>query len=233
MTKTARKLNHNAMATRLEQIYRDARPGVSTAPAGTMLYWLAPFRGHHTIRGQTVTKRARTLASKTIYRGRVIEVKVDRVIEPGGVETTREVVCHPGSVVVIPYLPDGRIILVRQYRYAAGQSMWELVAGGLEPGETPSHAARRELEEETCYRARTVKRLLEFYPSPGVMNEKMHLFEARELTPSQGEPDEDERIETGFFTLGEITRMINKKQIHDGKTLVGILFLLAGKALGA
>jgi ADP-ribose pyrophosphatase len=173
-----------------------------------------------------VPKRARTLESKTIYRGRVIELKVDRVIEPGGVETTREVVCHPGSAVVIPHLPDGRLILVRQYRYAAKQSLWELVAGGLEPGETPSQGARRELQEETGYRARIMKPLLEFYPSPGVLSEKMHLFEARGLSPAKGVPDEDERIKTGFFTLKDLAAMMKHHKIHDGKTLVGILFLL-------
>ena len=171
-------------------------------------------------------KRARTLASKTIYQGRVVKLNVDRVIEPGGVETTREVVCHPGSVVVIPHFPDGRIILVRQYRYAAKQSLWELVAGGLEPGETPSQGARRELVEETGYRARTVRPLLEFYPSPGVLSEKMHLFEARNLTLSSAQPDEDERIETGFFTRANLVKMIKRNEIHDGKTLLGLLYLL-------
>src|ERR1017187_6980189 len=95
-----------------------------------------------------VLKRARTLKSKSVYRGRVVEFKVDLVIEPGGVETTREVVCHPGSVVVVPHLPDGRVILVRQHRYAVKESLWELVAGGMERGETPRQCARRELLEE-------------------------------------------------------------------------------------
>ena len=96
-----------------------------------------------------MSKNARVLESKTIYRGRAVELKVDRVIEPGGVETTREVVCHPGSVVVVPHLPDGRLILVRQYRHAVQESLWELVAGGMERGETPRQSARRELLEET------------------------------------------------------------------------------------
>src|SRR5580704_3874107 len=97
---------------------------------------------------QPVQKTAHTIKSKTVYRGRIVELKVDRVIEPGGVETTREVVCHPGSVVVLPRLPDGRLILVRQYRYAVKESLWELVAGGMERGETPRQSARRELLEE-------------------------------------------------------------------------------------
>lgn len=170
-------------------------------------------------------KRARILKSKTIYHGRVVELKVDRVIEPGGVETTREVVCHAGSVVVIPHLPDDRLILVRQYRYAVKESLWELVAGGMERGETPRQGARRELLEETGYHARVLKPLLEFYPSPGILSEKMHLVEAWDLTPSQGQPDADERIEVGFFSVSEVFEMIECGEIRDGKTLVGILLL--------
>jgi len=173
-----------------------------------------------------VHKRARVLKSKTLYQGRVVGLKVEEVIEPGGVETTREVVCHPGSVVVIPHLPGGRLILVRQYRHAVGESLWELVAGGMEPGETPRQAARRELLEETHYRARVVKPLLEFYPSPGILSEKMHLVEAWDLAPSKGQPDVDERIEVGIFTVSEVKRLIRSHNIRDGKTLVGILSLL-------
>ncbi len=141
-------------------------------------------------------KHARVLKSKTLFRGRVIQLKVEQVVEPGGIQTTREVVCHRGSVVVISHLPDGRVILVRQYRHAVKESLWELVAGGIEPGETPRQSARRELQEETGYRARTLKPLLEFYPSPGILSEKMHLVEARDLTLSKAQPDADERIET-------------------------------------
>jgi ADP-ribose pyrophosphatase len=175
-----------------------------------------------------VQKRARILKSETIYRGRMVELKVERVVEPGGVETTREVVCHPGSVVVIPHLPDGRLILVRQYRHAVKETLWELVAGGMERGETPRQSARRELLEETGHYARVLKPLLEFYPSPGILSEKMHLVEAWDLTPSKGQPDADERIEVGFFSVNKIIEMIRSKEIRDGKTLVGILLLFGG-----
>src|ERR1017187_646469 len=159
-----------------------------------------------------VLKRARTLQSSTLQRERVAKLKVDRVIEPGGVETTREVICHPGSVVIVPHLPDGRVILVRQYRYATKESMWELVAGGLEKGETPRQGARRELLEEAGYRARVLKPLVEFYPSPGILSEKMHLVEAWDLTPGKGQPDVDERIEVGVFSLEEIVKMARSKK---------------------
>jgi ADP-ribose pyrophosphatase len=190
-----------------------------------MLYWLPPLiAALSPIEAKPVQKRARILKSKVIFRGRVVELKIERVIEPGGVETTRELVCHPGSVVVIPHLPDGRLILVRQYRHAVQESLWELVAGGMEPGETPRRSARRELLEEAGYRARVLKPLLEFYPSPGILSERMYLVEAWDLTPSQGQPDADERIEIGFFTVKEVQGMIRRRKIRDGKTLVGILW---------
>jgi len=196
-----------------------------------MLYWLSPpAAALSPIEAKPVRKRARILESKTIFRGRVVKLKVERVVEPGEVETTREVVCHPGSVVVVPHLPDGRLILVRQYRHAVQESLWELVAGGMEPGETPRQSARRELLEETGYLARVLKPFLEFYPSPGLLSEKMHLVEAWDLTPSKGQPDADERIETGFFRVDKILEMIRRKEIRDGKTLVGILLLFGSPA---
>jgi ADP-ribose pyrophosphatase len=192
-----------------------------------MLYWRHPSLAAASLlfEAESVQKRARILKSKTIYRGKVVELKVEQVIEPGDVQTTREVVCHAGSVVVVPHLPDGRLILVRQYRHAVKETLWELVAGGMERGETPRQSARRELMEEAGYRARVLKPLLEFYPSPGILSEKMHLVEASDLTPSKGQPDADERIEVGFFTVSKVKEMIRKNEIRDGKTLVGILLL--------
>ena len=176
-----------------------------------------------------MAQRARVLESKTVFRGRAVQLNVDHVIEPGGIETTREVVCHPGSVVVVPHLSDGRVVLVRQYRHPVKESLWELVAGGIEPGETPQQSARRELLEETGFRARVVKRLLEFYPSPGILSEKMYLVEARGLTASKGQPDDDERIETGFFSISKLIKMIQSKEIRDGKTIVGVLLLFGSE----
>jgi ADP-ribose diphosphatase len=166
----------------------------------------------------------RVLSSKCLYKGKVIQVKLDRIVEPGGVEASREVVEHRGSVVIIPRLPDGRIVLVRQYRYAARQQLWELVAGSMEPGESVMRAARRELQEETGYRARTLKRLFSFYPSPGILTEQMHLVEARDLTLSKASPEADERIEVADFSCDQIDELLRNKKIIDGKTLVGLLW---------
>lgn len=170
--------------------------------------------------------RFRTLSSKTVFKGRRVEVRVDRVREPGGVEAERELVVHPGSVVVLPVFGDGRVLLVRQFRYAAGQALWELVAGGLEPGERPLAAAARELAEETGYRAKRFRRVLSFYPSPGILNEKMHLVEARGLTAGVAQPEKDERIRARIFSLPELRKMARSGSIQDGKTLAGLFWLL-------
>ena len=173
-----------------------------------------------------LTHRPRVLRSKSVYRGRIVQLRVDRVQEPGGVVAEREVVDHRGSVVVLPILPDGQVLLVRQYRHAARQSLWELVAGGIEKGETPRRAAARELQEETGYRARRLRPLFDFYPSPGFLSERMYLVEARGLRQTQSCPEPDEVICVGSFSLPQLRTMIRQNKIKDGKTLVGLLWLL-------
>jgi len=168
--------------------------------------------------------RARLLSSKTLYKGRVFQLKIDRIIEPGNIKATREVVDHPGSVVILPYLPNGRVILIRQFRYPARQSLWELVAGTMEPRESVTRAARRELLEETGYRARSIKPVLSFYSSPGFLTERMHLVEARNLTFSKANPEPDERIEVREFSRSQVKKLLREKRIEDGKTLVGLLW---------
>ncbi len=169
-------------------------------------------------------KPLHVLKSTEIYTGRLIRLNVDRIIEPGGVRAEREVVHHPGSVVILAHSNDGRVVLVRQYRYAVKQFLWELIAGGLEPGERPIAAARRELLEETGYRAKKFRLLFDFFPSPGILTEKMFLVEATELTLSKAQPDPDERIEVGHFTPLQVRRMIKSRRIRDAKTLVGLFW---------
>ena len=168
--------------------------------------------------------QARLLKSKTVYRGKILQVKLDTIVEPGDIRATREVVEHAGSVVILPYLANQRIIIVRQYRYPARQALWELVAGSMEPGESVIRAARRELLEETGYRARSMKPLVSFYSSPGFLTERMHLVEARDLTFSKADPEADERIEVKAFSKAEIRKLLRAKKIKDGKTLVGLLW---------
>lgn len=167
----------------------------------------------------------RLLARQLIFRGRALSVEVDRLIEPGGLEVEREVVRHPGAAVILPRLDDGRLVLVRQYRYAAGGYLWEAPAGHIEKDETPEEAARRELVEETGFFPHRLERLAEFYSAPGFCDELMRLFLATELERRRPQPEHDENIEIGFFTLEQALDKLSRQEIRDAKTLVGLLLL--------
>jgi ADP-ribose pyrophosphatase len=167
--------------------------------------------------------------SRVVFRGRRFRVRRDLVVEPAlprhkvRPAVVREVVEHPGSVVVLPVFPDGRILLVRQDRYAGGAFLWELVAGHIEPGERPRQAARRELLEESGYDARHLERLLTFYPTPGFVTERMHLFRARGLRAGRARPQSDEALTARAFTVKELERMVGRGELRDAKTLAAIL----------
>jgi ADP-ribose pyrophosphatase len=176
--------------------------------------------------------KAQVLSSETMYQGRVFGVRRDRVIEPSGVEATREIVTHPGSVVVLPVFEDGRILLIRQYRHVTGQALWELVAGKRDGHEAFVEGARRELEEETGYRAKKLTQILDVFPSPGFVAENMVIFVAQGLTKGEARPEEDEKITPRIVTLREAERWIRTGKIRDAKTVAGILFyatFLAGR----
>jgi ADP-ribose pyrophosphatase len=166
---------------------------------------------------------ARLLHHERLYRGRILDLDRDRVEEPGGVVGEREVVRQRGSVAVLPVADDGRITLVRQYRYAVDAQVWELPAGRLEPGETPERAALRELEEEVGLRALSLDPLLRFWTTPGFCDEEMHLFRATRLEAVPPRPDDDERIEARSFTGPELEAMIREGEVREGKTLVALL----------
>jgi ADP-ribose diphosphatase len=171
----------------------------------------------------TKEPKALVLSSRRVYEGRVLALDVDEVEEPQGVRAVREVVRHRGSVSALPVHEDGRVVLVRQYRYAVDDLVWELPAGRLDPDETPAEGARRELEEEVGLRAETMEPLSVFYTTPGFCDERMHLFRATGLRPVPARPEPDERIETGTFTLEEARAMIGRGEVREGKTLVALL----------
>jgi ADP-ribose pyrophosphatase len=168
--------------------------------------------------------RARILRSKIIYKGPVFGVRRDEVLEPGGIRTTREVVTHPGSVVILPLLPDGRILLVRQYRHATRQFLWELVAGRIERGENPRRAAARELLEETGYRAKRYRIFLDIFPTPGFLEERMYILLAQELTGGDARPEEDEKIISRAFSRSQLRQTIRRGKLRDAKTIAGLLY---------
>jgi ADP-ribose pyrophosphatase len=172
----------------------------------------------------TAADKPKVLATKLIYKGKVFSVREDRVIEPGGVEVTRDIVMHRGSVVVLPVFPDGDILLIRQYRHAVGDFLWELVAGRVEEGESRPASARRELLEETGYTAAGVKQILEIVPSPGFCTERMWIFAATGLREGTAQPEEDERITARKFPLAALEKMIQRGSLRDGKSVSAILF---------
>lgn len=175
-------------------------------------------------------KAVKVLSSKISFRGKVFNVSSDRVVEPNGVTAVRDVVRHSGSVVILAVddsRDDPRVLLERQYRYAASDYLWEIPAGRIDEKERPLTAAKRELREETGYTAKTWRKALFFYPSPGFMDETMTIYLARGLQAGDAEPEEDERIDYQLVALSRAVKMIQSGEIHDGKTIVAVLWFQA------
>jgi ADP-ribose pyrophosphatase len=171
--------------------------------------------------------KAKVLKSRMVYEGRVFGVRRDEVVEPNGLRATREMITHPGSVVILPVLDDGRIVLIRQYRYAARQYLWELVAGRIDEGETVKAAAARELREETGYRATRYSVFLEVFPTPGFLEERMYLLLAEGLTKGAAQPEADEKIFSHVFTVDQLKQMMKRRKLRDGKSIAGLLYYFA------
>jgi 8-oxo-dGTP pyrophosphatase MutT (NUDIX family) len=171
---------------------------------------------------------AELISSAVVFECPLFRVRHDKLIEPGGKHSERDVIRHNGSVVILA-LDDSKskknpwIVIERQYRHAANQFLWELPAGKLEAGEDPLSGAKRELEEETGYKAKKWKPLVEYYASPGFLGESMKVFLAEGLIPGDAHPEEDEQIELRLVKLSEVLRMIEKGAILDGKTLTSVL----------
>jgi ADP-ribose pyrophosphatase len=173
-------------------------------------------------------KLARLISSRTVYRGPVFWITTDQVQEPGGIKVRRDLIHHSGSVVVLAVdtsRSTPRVLLERQYRHAAGDYLWELPAGRIDPGEQELKAAQRELIEETGYRAQHWRRILKFYASPGFMAETMAIYLATGLSLGKAEPEEDEMIQTRMVPLRSALAMVMDGTIRDGKTISSVLWL--------
>lgn len=164
------------------------------------------------------------ISTHEVYRSRIFTVTEDHAVDPGGFEIKRAIVQHAGAAVMLAVDERERVLLVRQYRLPARKMLWELPAGRIDPGETPLKTARRELKEETGYRAKNWRKLLSFYPSPGYVAEKMTVYVATGLTAGEATPMGDERIECRWFTQDEAEEMIRAGKIVDAKTIAGFLW---------
>ena len=171
---------------------------------------------------------AQLIGSEVVYQGPLFRILHDKLIEPGGRESERDVIRHNGSVVILA-LDNSKskknpwIVIERQYRHAANQFLWELPAGKLDPGEDALAGAKRELAEETGYSAKKWKPLVEYYASPGFLGESMKVFVAEGLIAGEAHPEDDEQIEFRLVKLSEVLKMIDKGAILDGKTLTSVL----------
>lgn len=175
--------------------------------------------------------RERLVSSEVLRRSRILEFRIDTVELPDGSRSTRDIAGHPGGVGMVALDDGGRVLLVRQWRHAIGRALLEIPAGTLDrhpDGSVEEHAgaAPRELEEETGYRAATWRYLGGFYTAPGFTSELMHLYLATDLVPAHGDrlgPDEDERLELEAVPLDEAIAMVDRGEIVDAKTIVGLL----------
>lgn len=182
-------------------------------------------------KSETKTANSETeklISSKVVYQGKLFRVLHDKLLEPGGKPSERDVIRHNGSVVILALdksksKKDPYIVMERQYRHAAQQFLWELPAGKLDPGEDALAGAQRELEEETGYRAKKWKPLVEYYGSPGFLGESMKVFLAEGLLAGDAHPEDDEDIEFRLVKLSDVIEMIEKGGIKDGKTLCSVL----------
>lgn len=163
------------------------------------------------------------VSSDTAFEGRLLRLRVDTVRLPSGQVSRREIVEHPGAVAVLPVLPSGEIVLVRQYRHAVGRTLLEVPAGTREPDEPSEACARRELLEETGYEAGTLRELARFYVSPGWASEELIVYLATDLVARQARPADDERVVVERVAPEQVPELIRRRDIGDAKTLIAVL----------
>lgn len=164
----------------------------------------------------------RTMKSDKLYEGKMLNLRIDTVEMPDKKYSKREIIEHPGSVAILPIINNDEIVLVKQYRKAVEDFLYEIPAGKFELNEEPKQTAIRELKEETGYIADDIEYMLEFYPTPGYCDEKIFIFLANNLKFVGDDQDENEYIEVKTFKINEVIRMIKLGEIMDGKTIIAI-----------
>lgn len=234
------RVEMHAPAARSKTVAANARKSVAKKSDGKGIKSGAAGKGGaamdqdaQEVHGKTVAGKkggggkAKLVSSKLSYKGKVFNVYTDTVIEPGGHRNTRDVVRHNGSVVIVavddsknPDNPD--VIMERQYRHAAGQYLMELPAGTRDAGENPLAAAKRELAEETGFRAKKWTMLVKYFASPGFLGEWMQIYLAQEIREGAAALEEDENLEVMRVPLSKAMALVAAGKIHDGKTLIGL-----------
>jgi len=172
----------------------------------------------------------KTLSSNYIYLGEIINLRQDKIKLPNGRETIREIIEHPGSVVILALKDKKEIVMIRQFRKPADEVLWELPAGKVESGENLKNCALRELEEETGYYPRKIKKLITFFSTPGFCNEKLTLFLAEDLEKRNKNEDADEFIKVELIKPNEALKLVQENIIKDAKTIIGILYFISNIA---
>lgn len=165
----------------------------------------------------------KTVATQRLHEGRIISLREDTVTLPSGRTGKREIVEHKGAVAVLPVRDDGKLVLIRQFRKATEEVLLEMPAGGLNAGEDPQDCAARELVEECGLTAKKWTLLFSCYLAPGYSSELIHIYLAEDLTDVPAEPEEDENLEIGEYTLDEALQMLDEGKVRDAKTLAGLL----------
>ena len=165
------------------------------------------------------------LGTKRIFEGKMINLRVDTVRLPNSKEAIREVVEHPGAVAVVPILPDGRVIMVRQYRYPIKQNLLEIPAGKLDKNEQPEDCAIRELEEETGYCCCRLRHLTSIWTAPGFSDEVIHIYAAEDLIEKKQQLDDDEFLQVEIYNKDDLQNMIRNGIISDSKTVIGLCMI--------
>jgi ADP-ribose pyrophosphatase len=163
------------------------------------------------------------MGREIVHVGRKIRVAIDTQTTPDGQTIRRDVILHPGAVVILPVLDAEHVVLLRNHRWVVGETLWEVPAGTREPDESPVECARRELLEETGYMAARWRGLGFLYASPGVLDEKLHLFIAEGLTPGEARPEADEDLHSVTIRLDEAVRLCLAGEIKDAKTITSLL----------